>query len=66
MQGEHLEICETISSDEECIGEYKNIFARTVDDTTIVLTVYSYSCNNNAAQSFANVFSAFRARQPRR
>ena len=49
MQGEHLEICEphgylnNISSDEECIGEYKNIFA--VDDTTIVLTVYSYRCN---------------------
>ena len=49
MQGEHFEMvrrCEphsylnNVSSDEECIVEYKNVFARASEDTTIVLTVY--------------------------
>ena len=70
MQGEHFEICEphsflnNISSDEECIVEYKNIFARTLGDTTKVLTMCSCNCNI-AAHSFADVVSAFRGRQPR-
>ena len=43
MQGENFEkdsYLNSTSSDEECIVEHKNIFARALDDTTRVLTVF--------------------------